>query len=197
MTSQDLRSRRLLLFARHYHDVPFKFLVLTSRKRVLDPSRHLEHLVEDLRQIFGPLEYGAIRTDEGRGVFHLAVVSPTNKYLDWKVIKKRWKSITRGSDRISISQERNIDAFLEEMTRQKLQVRYSFSRRFVPEGSRKAIEALSFHFTGLSLHRAVEMLALRWRGPEALVRTISCIERGYGTCCDLKTRQVYLVGRTV
>jgi hypothetical protein len=147
-----------------------------------------------LRKVFGAFHYMAVRTDEGRGVFHLAVVSD---YLPWKEIKARWLAIT-GADRIHISYERDFQALLEEMTRQNQTRRYSYSQGFVPDGSRKAIEALSRHFDGRLRYKALKHLARRWKQPDALARTITCIERGPGPgrYSDLASRQEYLNGRT-
>lgn len=194
LTSDDALARRRLVFARHYHGVPLRFLTLTSRVPRRDFARDLQHLVEYLRIVFGSLEYQAVRTDEGRGVYHLAVVSA---YLPWREIKARWKALT-GADRVSISYERDFKALLDEMTRQQQARHYSRSRGFLPDGSRQAIDVVFRHFPGKLGYRAVRMLALRWRAQDALVRTLSCIERGPGPgrFSDIRSRQEFLNGST-
>jgi hypothetical protein len=173
--------------------VPLRFLTLTSKNVRGDVfSRDLEHLIEDLRAVYGSLEYMATRTDEGRGVYHLALVSD---YLPWATVKTRWQAIT-GASRVHISFERDFHAILEEMTRQQETRRYSFSRGFLPDGSRDAIEAICRQFTGKIRYQAIKQLARRWKAPAALIRTQACVERGPGPgrYSDIRTRQEYFTG---
>jgi len=136
----------------------------------------------------------AVRTDEGRGVYHLAVIS---EYLPWKDIKARWQALT-GAFGVTISYERDFMALLEEMTRQNQKRRYSYSQGFLPSGARPAIEAICRHFDGALRFKALKMLARRWKRPDALARTIACIERGPGPgrYCDIVTHQEFFNGRT-
>lgn len=139
----------------------------------------------------GDVEYMATHTDEGRGVYHLALVSP---YLPWSVVREMWKKRT-GADRVNISYERNFDAMLREMTLQQEMARYSFSRGFLPDGARKAIEAICCHFRGKIRYQAIAMLARRWRRSDALSRTVSCAERiPWGRFCYLSSREEVLHG---
>jgi len=154
----DARSYRALMFAKTYFDRPFKFLTLTSVKEIKHYNRKLKRLLAHLRKTH-KIEYYAVRTSEGRGVYHLALIS---QYIDHKEISRLWQSLT-GAWNIHISLERNERDFVQEMTGQKGVMRYSMSRGFLPNGIQKVLNALRKDVQPFQRVRAYKMLARRLR----------------------------------
>lgn len=192
LTSRDARARRYLVFARYYWGRPLKFLTLTSVRRSRSNSLALKSFLLALRLLVGDIEYMAAHTDEGRGVYHLAIAC--KNYIPWQVIRDAWEKRT-GATHTYITLEKNFDALLNEMTQQKELCRYSFSREFLPAGARQAIEAVCVHFKGPVRYQAIKMLARRWRRVDALPKTISCIERSpWGRFSYLASRSEVLNG---
>jgi hypothetical protein len=137
------------------------------------------------------IEYLAVRTGEGNGVYHLALVSG---YIHRTEIKKKWEQLT-GAWSVHISMERSFPAFVAEMTGQQETMRYSRSKNFVPKGSPAALESLRTSVSRINRIRAYKQLAMRVRGTENIeesrYRTIQCVERFYGSYSDLKTRRIF------
>jgi hypothetical protein len=152
----DARAYRALMFAKTYFNRPFKFLTLTSAKEIKHYNRKLHRLLVHLRKNH-KIEYYAVRTSEGRGVYHLALIS---HYIDHNEIRRLWESLT-GAWSIHISLERNERDFVKEMTGQKGVLRYSMSRGFLPKGIQKALNALRKEVMPFQRVRAYKMLARR------------------------------------
>jgi len=188
-TKRDRHVFRLLQFARAYHGKPFLFLTLTTSKPLPNLDRKLARLLLWLRQKH-QIEYLAVRTGEGNGVYHLALVSG---YIHRTKIKKKWEKLT-GAWNVHISMERSFPAFVAEMTGQRDTMRYSRSKNFVPKGSPEALEDLRRQVAYINRVRAYKQLARRLRKTknleESKYRTIQCVERFYGSYSDIKTRRV-------
>ena len=153
---QDARAYRTLKFAKVYFGRPFRFVTLTSVRHIPNFSRKLKRLLAHLRKFYF-IEYFAVRTSEGNGVYHLALIS---HYIDHKEIRRRWESLT-GAWSIHISLEKDEKAFVNEMTGQKGVMRYSMSRGFVPKGVQKALKALRKQVQPWQRVIAYKMLARR------------------------------------
>jgi hypothetical protein len=71
------------------------------------------------------ISYFGVRTDEGKngGVIHFVYAGKSVRYSD---LSKKWKEIT-GFWTVSISKVTNLEAIIQEMTRQNLVVRYFHS----------------------------------------------------------------------
>lgn len=188
-TKRDRHVFRLLQFARAYHGKPFLFLTLTTSKPIPNLPQKLKILLLWLRQKHD-IEYLAVRTGEGNGVYHLALVSG---YIHRTKIKKKWEQLT-GAWNVHISMERSFPAFVAEMTGQQDTMRYSRSKNFVPKGSPEALERLRRQVAYINRVRSYKQLARRIKASEnieeSVYRTIQCVERFYGSHSDLKTRRV-------
>lgn len=189
-TKKDASAFRLLQFARLYHGKPFLFLTLTTSKPIPHLARKLQRLLFWLRQKH-QIAYLAVRTNEGNGVYHLALVSA---YIHRTLIKKKWEKLT-GAHQVHISLERSFPAFVKEMTSQKHTAYYSRSKNFVPKGTQEGLERLRRNVARCNRVRAYKQFARRLRASEnmddSLWKTERCVERFYGTCSDLKTKLVY------
>jgi len=199
-TPSDARAYRKLMLARHYHDQPLKFLTLTFKEVPPKTTKNnpykllLKHLIQYLDRQGYSIEYLAVQTNEGNGVFHLAIISD---YIHHSRIRSWWLEHT-GAFNIHISQEKNLPSFLSEMTGQQHTLRYSMSRNFIPKGSLTYLESMKTYFTGKTLNRACVQYAKRLRTSspdQAFERTCRCIERGYGVCSLLTTKTVLYNGR--
>lgn len=184
----DVRNAQILRFARTYHGEKFRFLTLTSRIENQESARDRKRrLFRSLRTEIPSLEYRCTRTDEGNGVCHLCLISPV--YIPWKKIEEHWGA------RVNITQERDLEALLKEMSLQSDHCQYSMSRSFVPDGAIEAIEALSRLFRGRLGHKSIEMLARRWKVPDALPKTIECCSRKDTWHSQVDSRMEILGGR--
>ena len=175
----DVRNAQILRFARLYHGEKFRFLTLTSRIENEESARDRKRrLFRSLRVDIPTLEYRCTRTDEGNGVCHVCLVSPV--YIPWKKIEECWGA------RVNISQERDLEALLKEMSLQQEHCQYSMSRKFVPDGVIEAIEALGRLFRGRLGRKSVDMLARRWKHDNPLHKTMECCRRkdGWHSCLD-------------
>jgi len=197
-TQRDATAYRKLMLARYYHGVQLKFLTLTFKDELEDHKKRnpykmkLQALMFTLRNQGYDIEYLAVETAEGKHVFHLALISD---FIHHSKIREWWQNNT-GAWNVHISREKNLPAFLSEMTGQKETVRYSMSRDFIPKGSIDGLNRLKQHFWGKYLNRACMMYARRLKSVPiaiAVEQTIRCIERGYGTCSDLHNKcQIYV-----
>jgi hypothetical protein len=165
------------MFAKTYFNRPFKFLTLTSVKEHKNYNRKLHRLLARLRKVH-KIEYLAVRTSEGRGVYHLALIS---NFIDQKEISRLWQSLT-GAWNVHISLERDERDFVREMTGQKGVLRYSMSRGFLPGGIQKALNALRKEVQPFQRVRAYKMLARRLRASNgdlsrALYMTRECMSQ--------------------
>jgi len=155
-------------------------------------KQDLRLLLRYLRKITD-LEYLAVRTGEGNGVYHICLVSA---YIDQALIREKWELLT-GAYRVNISRERSIHHLVNEMTKQKAVARYSKSQGFVPIGTQQALNALAYHFTGRLRLLAYSQFAARCRlfkgdCDKAFTVTMDCCNHSIiGLCSDLKTRLVY------
>jgi hypothetical protein len=184
----DVRNAQILRFARLYHGEKFRFLTLTSRIENEESARDRKrHLFRSLRIEIPTLEYRCTRTDEGNGVCHLCLVSPV--YIPWKKIEDLWGA------RVNISQERSLEALLQEMSLQSDHCQYSMSRAFVPDGAIEAIEALGRLFRGSLGRKSIEMLARRFKRDNPLHRSIECCRRKDGWHSRLDNHLESLGGR--
>jgi hypothetical protein len=184
----DVRNAQVLRFARIYHGEKFRFLTLTSRREEESSLRDRKRrLFRSLRVQIPSLEYRCTRTEEGNGVCHICLVSPV--YIPWRVIEEHWGSY------VQISQERNLEALLQEMSLQSDHCQYSMSRMFVPDGVLEAIEALGRLFRGRLGQKSVEMLARRWKARDALSKTIECCSRKDTWHSQVDSRMEILGGR--
>jgi len=147
------------------------------------------YLFRALRNEIPSLEYRCTKTDEGNGVCHICLVSPG--YIPHEKIKQHWHGYIR------INLERNLDALLKEMSLQSDHCHYSQSHNVLPGGAIHAIDAIGRLFRGHLGFDAIEMLARRWRAPDALNRTIECCSRKHGWRSLLDTGQEVLGGRCV
>jgi len=200
-TSRDAAAYRKLMFARYYHGVPLKFLTLTFKESLEEEfgkrnpyKLKLQALMNHLREKY-EIEYLAVETKEGNTVFHLALICG---FIHHSKIRHWWCENT-GAWNVHISREKNLPAFLSEMTGQKETVRYSTSRNFVPKGTTVAIQRLKCHFSGKHLTNASKMLARRLKNvpmETALYQTRCCIERGYGAYSDISLKRQILLGKT-
>jgi hypothetical protein len=194
MTPKDRQVFRLLHFAREYWGKPLKFLTLTGVDGKSPGWLELQQLIRHVRKI-SALEYLGVRTGEGNGVYHLALMS---QYIDQALIREKWESLT-GAYHVNISKERSINALVREMTRQQETIRYSMSRSFIPPGSQHALDSLKALFRGRLRIKAYKMLAIRARHSkgdidQAYHNTKDCISRSpSGLCSDIRTRQVFNV----
>lgn len=187
-TRTDVRNAQILRFAREYHGVKFRFLTLTTRREESASLRERKrHLFRSLRVFYPRLQYRCSKTDEGNGVCHICLVN--DDYIPKALIEQHWNAWS------SISMERDLEALLKEMSLQQEHGCYSMSRSFLPVGAIHAIEAIGRLFRGQSGRIAIEMLARRWKAPEALYRTIECCSRKNGWRSDVKTHQEILAGR--
>jgi len=192
-TAQDAAAYRKILLARYYHGQPLIFLTLTFLEELPKGKRNpyklkLQALMNFLRKKWS-VEYFAVQTNEGRQVFHLAMICP---YIHHSVIRKWWRENT-GAWNICISREKNLPAFLSEMTGQYEIVRYSMSKNFIPKGSLKPLKALKNYFQGKQLNEACMMYGRRLKDSsidESYNRTVSCIERGYGSYSLLPSKKM-------
>jgi len=71
------------------------------------------------------------------------------------------------------------------------------SRGFLPDGSIKAIEALSLYFRKRLGRKAVMMLARRYKRDQDHYRTLACCSRKDGWYSDLKSHIEYCGGRNL
>jgi hypothetical protein len=192
MTPKDRKMFRRLHFAREYWGKPFKFLTLTGADGKVPGWLELQQLLRHLRQI-SEIQYFNVRTGEGSGVYHLALLS---QYIDQALIRERWEALT-GAYHVNISRERSINALVQEMTRQQETIRYSMSRQFIPVGTEQALDRLKALFRGRLRIKAYKMLARRARQnkgdiSQAYHDTKICIGRcTLGYCSDIKTRFVH------
>lgn len=187
-TRYDVRNAQILRFARVFHREKFRFLTLTSKPEESSSLRDRKRMLfRALRFEIPSLEYRCTRTDEGNGVCHICLISPG--YIPHEKIEKHWGAW------VQISLERDLEALLKEMSLQSDHCQYSMSRGFLPHGACEAIEALGRLFRGRLGHEAVEMLARRWKSPEALYRTIECCSRKQGWSSQMFTRLEVLGGR--
>jgi hypothetical protein len=180
----------ILRFARYHHGTKYRFLTLTTRKGDLRPLRlRKQDFFRSLRSQLPSLEYRCTSTDEGNGVCHICLISPC--YLPQPYLRELW-----GAD-VHITREKDgrLDALMSEMSLQTQMAGYSMSRKFLPEGSRTAIDMLSRHFRGRLGFKAVEMLGRRWKSPDACKRTLECCSRKDGWCSDLRSRLEFMGGR--
>jgi len=184
----DVRNAQILRFAREYWGVKFRFLTLTTPPEESASLRERKrHLFRNLRVFYPRLQYRCSRTDEGNGVCHICLVN--DDFIPHQLIEEHW------SGYVQISLEKNLEALLKEMSLQQEHACYSMSRSFLPDGSVYAIEAIGRLFRGKMGKTAIEMLARRWNGPDALNRTIECCSRKNGWHSDLKSHQEILAGR--
>jgi len=182
---------RIILFAREYYAQPLKFLTLTFPPGAENHRIALQQLMEFLRKMF-TLEYLAVRTGEGNGVYHICLVSP---FIDQALIREKWESLT-GAYRVNISKEKSISSLVREMTRQQDTMRYSMSRKFLPQGSIHALDRLSKEFRGNVRIKSYGMLARRLRFARgdiirAYYRTAVCMRQLNGRCSDIRSHQEY------
>jgi len=199
-TAQDAIAYRKIMLARYYHDQPLIFLTLTfkevlEKKGKRNPYKlKLQALMSFLREKWS-VEYLCVQTGEGQQVFHLALICP---YIHHTVIRTWWRENT-GAWNIHISREKSLPAFLSEMTGQYQTSRYSMSQNYIPKGSLSGLKDLKQRFSGKTLNRACMMYGRRLHDStidESVLRTCTCLERSYGICSDLRTKTVYLVGKT-
>lgn len=189
-----MRVVRILHFAREYYGKPLKFLTLTGADGYSPGWLELQQLIRHIRKIVD-LEYLAVRTGEGNGVYHLVLMS---KYIDQALIREKWESLT-GAYRVNISRERSIHSLVREMTRQQSTNRYSMSRNFVPSGTEHALNSIRSRFCGILRLKAYKMLAIRARQNKGSINTVYhttcvCLDRSpIGSCCDLRTRHEFNV----
>lgn len=189
-----MRVVRLLHFARNYYGKPLKFLTLTGADGKSPGWLELQQLIRHIRKIVA-LEYLAVRTGEGNGVYHLVLMS---KYVDQALIREKWESLT-GAYRVNISRERSTSSLIREMTRQQFTNRYSMSRNFVPPGTEHALNSIRSRFCGILRLKAYKMLAIRARQKKGSVTdayhiTCTCLDRSpIGSCVDLRTRHAFNV----
>lgn len=199
-TQRDATAYRKLMLARYYHATQLKFLTLTFKEKLQEDGKNnpykmkLKALMLFLRQKHD-IEYLAVETREGNAVFHLALVCG---FIHHSKIREWWRENT-GAWNVHISREKNLPAFLSEMTGQQETMRYSMSRNFIPKGSIGGLARLKYYFSGKSLNRACVMYARRLKSVPleiAVDQTIKCVERGYGTYSDLRSRKQIYVGKT-
>jgi hypothetical protein len=177
-----------LRFARLFHGEKFRFLTLTSKIECEESARDRKRrLFRGLRVEISGLEYRCTRTDEGNGVCHLCLVSPV--YIPWKKIEELWGA------RVNITQERDLEALLKEMSLQSDHCQYSMSRRFLPNGAIEAIETLGRHFRGTLGRKCIEMLARRYKRDNPLHKTLECCMRKDGWHSRLDNHMENLGGR--
>jgi len=199
--SRDATAYRKLMLARYFHNTPLKFLTLTFKDKLPEGDKKrnpyklkLQALMSFLREKYD-IEYLAVETREGNAVFHLALVCG---FIHHSKIREWWRENT-GAWNVHISREKNLPAFLSEMTGQQETMRYSMSRNFIPKGSIGGLTHLKSYFTGKSLNRACIMYARRLKFVPleiALYQTVKCIERGFGTYSDLHSKRQVLVGKS-
>jgi len=198
---RDATAYRKLMLARYYHGVQLKFLTLTFKDEIQGDGKRnpykmkLQALMLALRNKGHDIEYLATETAEGNRVFHLALICG---FIHHSKIREWWRENT-GAWNVHISREKNLPAFLSEMTGQQETMRYSMSRNFVPKGSIGGLARLKYYFSGKSLNRACVMYARRLKSvplETAVEQTVKCIERGYGTYSDLLSHRQIYVGKT-
>jgi len=199
-TQRDATAYRKLMLARYYHATQLKFLTLTFKDKLLEDGKNnpyklkLKALMLFLRQKHD-IEYLAVETREGNAVFHLALICG---FIHHTKIREWWRENT-GAWNVHISREKNLPAFLSEMTGQQETMRYSMSRNFIPKGSIRGLARLKYHFSGKDLNRACIMYARRLKSVPleiAVDQTVKCIERGVGTYSDLRSKKQVFVGKT-
>jgi hypothetical protein len=184
----DVINAVILRFARTFYGSRYRFLTLSTGKHEGRSLRLRKQVFfKVLRSFDSSLEYRSVNTDEGCGVSHVCLI--TKFYFPQAWLKDLWGA------RVSITLEKDLGGLVKEMSLQKKIVGYSMSRGFLPDGSRKALDYLSLPFRGRLLFKAVDMLALRWKRPDALYRTIECCSRKDGWCCDLRHHFEILGGR--
>lgn len=180
----------VIRFARQYHGKEFLFLSLSTRPDQTDEdlNQRLKSLLRFLRGSHKVLEYLAARTNEGNGVYHLILVS-SKRYISIEKVTAFWGS------HCWIEKEHDFGGLLYEMVTQKQLERYSMSRGFLPDGAKRAIEAIERSFKGQEGMVARGQLARRWKRDvkTALERTEECCFRKGGWCCDLRSRREYNV----
>lgn len=200
-TSRDAAAYRKLMLARYYHGQPLKFLTLTFKDELEGDGKRnpykmkLQALMLALRNKGHDIEYLATETAEGNRVFHLALICG---FIHHTKIRQWWQENT-GAWNVHISREKNLPAFLSEMTGQQKTMRYSMSRNFLPKGAYSALPRLKYHFAGKVLNRACVMFARRLKSVSvetALLQTRECINRGYGSYSDLRTKTRILLEKT-
>jgi len=188
----DVINALILRFARNYHGDKFRFFTGTTRTDDTRSLRDRKRLFfKELRRQVPGIEYRCVSTEEGNGVCHICLISSC--YLPQPYLKKLWGARVH----ITLEKDGKLDALINEMSLQTEKRGYSMSRKFLPDGSRKAIDMLSLHFRRRLGFKSVEMLARRWKCVDALTRTIECCSRKDGWCSDLKTRMEYLGGRNL
>jgi hypothetical protein len=191
MSNKDRHQDRKLRFAKEYWKKPFRFVTLTTVERDENLDRKFTRLIAHLRKKH-ILEYQAVRTDEGNGVFHVAVVS---NYIPYAEIKEAWERLT-GAWNVHISLEKNFTAFRKEMTHQYAVARYSHSEGFVPKGVDAYLDRLKSHFQPMHRAPAYRQFARRCRlydddVERAFFDTLLCLSHStLGWCSDLRTRSV-------
>ena len=174
---RDARAYRTLMFAKAYFGRPFRFVTLTSSHKIPKFSRKLKRLLVHLRKLHF-IEYFAVRTSEGNGVYHLALIS---HYIDHQEIRRRWESLT-GAWSIHISLLKDERAFVQEMTGQKGVMRYSMSRGFLPKGVQRALRRLRREVQPWQRVISYKMLARRLKRNggdlvKALYFTLECMSQ--------------------
>jgi len=187
-TRSDVKNAQILLFAREYHGEMFRFLTLTTKPGEEASMRdRRSYLFRSLRVFIPSLEYRCTRTSEGNGVCHVCLISPV--FVPHQLIEQHWNG------HIQISLERNRNALLKEMSLQSDHECYSMSRAFLPPGVLEAIESLGRLFRGRLGWIAIEMLARRWKAPDALNLTVQCCSRKLGWCSLVDSHVEILGGR--
>jgi hypothetical protein len=191
MDKKDRHQDSLLRWARVYWKKPLKFMTLTTAKEEKFLDRKFKRLISYLRRKY-IIEYLAVRTDEGNGVFHVALVS---NYIPQKEIKEAWERLT-GAWNVHISLEKNFTSFRKEMTHQYAVARYSHSSGFIPQGVPAYLDRLKSHFVAGHRVPAYNQFARRCRlydddVERAFFDTLLCLSHStLGWCSDLRTRSV-------
>lgn len=141
LTRNDRRAYGRLKAGLSYHNdkkvrfVTFTFpMALEKAKRAM----RLQSVIKWIRKEYGHLEYFATHTDEGNGVFHLAIVN--NVYIPRDDLISAWEKRT-GAWNVGISLVAHEDEFppgkfFQEMIRQSDIDRYSYSSGWLRPGSR-------------------------------------------------------------
>ena len=86
--------------------------------------RLIPGLIRILRKKYGEIEYFAVRTNEGIGVYHMVMMAP---YIYHKVLRGIWFDLT-GYWSVCITEVDNFRGVVNEMTRQHKRVRYQRSK---------------------------------------------------------------------
>lgn len=113
----------------------FRFLTLTG---IGNYRRNFDMLRRLIRKQYGIFEYFCTRTEEGQsGVLYLLYVG---KYMDFEQLQDSWKKLS-GAWNLNIQKVKDFLWQGFEMTRQQLTARYSWSKRWLPEGIIEAWKA--------------------------------------------------------